>query len=187
MTSCQGADTGWHARRQDRQYWPQSHTSTFFNSQYYVPWLWPLWCRRRVCTSILPRSSHVLTKDADSPDSTRPLHYSKSDCRVSRSPVLSPWSSLTHAHRSIGYRNRNPQLLSESVTRLMFLRVYDNRDNSRQPAPSPSLWYSLTHAQKSIGYHNHNPQLLTESTTRLMYLRVYGNRDRSRQSGTLVS
>jgi hypothetical protein len=64
----------------------------------------------------------------------------------------------------------------------MHLRVYDNRDSSRQPAPSPSLYYSLTNSHRSIGYHNHNPQPLTESTVRLMYLRVYDSRDRSHHS-----
>jgi hypothetical protein len=59
----------------------------------------------------------------------------------------------------------------------MYLRVYDNRDNSRQSSPSPSLCYSLTHGHRSIGYRNRNPQLLAESVTRLMYLRVYDNRD----------
>jgi hypothetical protein len=43
------------------------------------------------------RSSHVLTKDVDSADSARPLHYSKSDCRVGRAPALSPCYSLTCA------------------------------------------------------------------------------------------
>jgi hypothetical protein len=81
------------------------------------------------------RSSHILTKDADSADSARPLHYSKSDSRLARAPALSPCYSLTHAHRSIGYRNRNPQLLGESTVRLMYLRVYDIRDSSRQPTP----------------------------------------------------
>ena len=65
------------------------------------------------------RSSHILTKDADSADSARPIHYSKSNSRLSRAPALSPCSSLTHAHRSIGYRNRNPQLLADSAARLM--------------------------------------------------------------------
>ena len=109
------------------------------------------------------RSSHVLTKDADSADSARPLHYNKSDRRVARAPALSPCSSLTHAHRSIGYRNRNPQPLADSAARLMYLRVYDSRDSSRQPAPSPSLCYSLTHAHRSIGYRNRNPQPLVDS------------------------
>jgi hypothetical protein len=67
---------------------------------------------------------------------------------------------LTHAHRSIGYRNHSPQLLTESVVKLMYLRVYDSRDSSRQPAPSPSLCYSLTHTHTSIGHQNRNPQLL---------------------------
>ena len=130
------------------------------------------------------RSSHVLTKDADSADSARPLHYSKSDRRVARAPALSPCSSLTHAHRSIGYRNRNPQPLAESAARLMYLRVYDSRVNSHQSdsVPSPSLSYSLIHSHRSIGYRNRNPQLLAESVERLMYLRVYDNRDSSRQS-----
>ena len=86
------------------------------------------------------------------------------------------------AHRSIGYRNRNPQLLAESAGRLMYLRVFDSRDNSRLSAPSPSLCYSLTHAHRSIGYRNRNPQLLAESAARLMHLRVYDNRDSSHQS-----
>ena len=97
-------------------------------------------------------SSRILTKDADSADSARPLHYSKSDRRVARAPASSPCSSLTHAHRSIGYRNRNPQPLAESAARLMYLRVYDIRDSSRQPAPSsPSLCYSLTHPTRPLG------------------------------------
>ena len=127
------------------------------------------------------RSSHVLTKDADSADSARPLHYSKSDSRLARAPVLSPCYSLTHAHRFIGYRNRNPQPLADSPARLIYLRVYDSRDSSRQPAPSPSLCYSLTHGHRSIGYRNRNPQPLADSSARLMYLRVYDNRDSSRQ------
>ncbi len=118
-------------------------------------------------------------------------------CQPAPSPSLC--YSLTHAHRSIGYRNRipvpmiqthkftqvhgyhNPQPLSESSSRLMYLRVYDNRDRSCHPSTSPSLSYSLTHKHRSIGYHNHNPKPLTDSSTRLMYLRVYDNRDRSFQ------
>ena len=127
------------------------------------------------------RSSPVLTKVTDSADSARPLHYSKYVCRVARAPALFPCSSLTHAHRFIGYRNRNPQLLADSPARLMYLRVYDSRDSSRQPAPSPSLCYSLTHAHRSIGYRNRNPQLLADSSARLLYLRVYDSRVSSHQ------
>jgi hypothetical protein len=146
------------------------------------------------------RSSHILTKDADPTDSARPLHYSKSDRRVARAPALSTCSSLTHAHRSIGYRNRNPKPLADSAARLMYVRVYDSRDSfrlpaprlmyvrvydirdtSRLPAPSPSLCYSLTHAHWSIGYRNRNPQPLADSAARLMHLRVYDSRDNSHQ------
>ncbi len=127
------------------------------------------------------RSSHVLTKDADPADSARPLHYSKSDRRVARTPALSTCSSLTHAHRSIGYRNRNPKPLADSAARLMYVRVYDSRDSSPLSAPSPSLCYSLTHAHRSIGYRNRNPQSLADSVVRLMHLRVYDTRDSSHQ------
>jgi hypothetical protein len=74
---------------------------------------------------------------------------------------------------------------NESISRLLYLCVYDSRDSSHHPAPSPSLGYSLTHAHRSIGYHNgyhnRNPQTLTESTVRLMHLRVHDNRDNSPQ------
>ncbi len=127
------------------------------------------------------RSSHVLTKDADSADSARPLHYSKSDRRVARAPALSPCSSLTHAYRFLGYRNRNPKPLADSAARLMYLCVYDSRDSSRQSAPFPSLCYSLTHAHRFLGYRNRNPKPLADSAARLMYLCVYDSRDSSRQ------
>ena len=39
--------------------------------------------------------------------------------------------SFTHTHRSIGYRNHNPQSLGESTVRLMYLLVYDIRASSR--------------------------------------------------------
>ena len=92
-----------------------------------------------------------------------------------RSTVI--WYSFTHSHRWFGYRNI-PHPLSESVERLMYLRVYDRWDNSYKSVPSPSLWYSFTHTHRSIGYRN-IPHPLTVSPTRLMYLRVYDNRDRS--------
>ncbi len=53
-------------------------------------------------------------------------------------------------HRSIGYRNRNPQPLTESVSRLMYLRVYGSRDSSHQTSPSPSLWYLITHSHNTL-------------------------------------
>jgi hypothetical protein len=61
-------------------------------------------------------------------------------------PAPSPFLcySLTHAHRFIGYRNHNPQPLSESTT----------------------------HPHRTMGYRNHNDQALRESVARLMYLRV---------------
>ena len=79
------------------------------------------------------------------------------------------------AHRSIGNRNI-PQLLVESTTRLIYLRLYDNRGDSSKSTPSPSsLYYSLTHTHRSIGYRN-IPQPLSDSTVRLIHLRVYDSR-----------
>jgi hypothetical protein len=58
------------------------------------------------------RSSHVLTNDADSADSARPIHYSTFDVSPpSPAPSLSPTSSLTHVHRYIGSRNATRQTL----------------------------------------------------------------------------
>jgi hypothetical protein len=73
--------------------------------------------------------------------------------------------SLTHSHRSIGYRNRNPQSLIESAVRLMYLRVYDNRDNSHQSVSSPSLSYSLTHTHNTLP----TPTILTITCTQVLW------------------
>ena len=108
--------------------------------------------------------------------------YDIRDSSHQSAPSPSVCYSLTHVHRSIGYRNRNPQPQAESTARLIHLRVYDSRDNSRQPVPSPSVCYSLTHTHRSIGYRNRNPQPLAESAAKLMYLRVYDSRDSSHQS-----
>ncbi len=114
------------------------------------------------------RSSHVLTKDGDLEDSARPLHHSKSDSRLTRAPVLSPYYSFTHPHRSIGYHHHNPQPLTDSTVRLMYLRVYDNRDRSRQSVPSPSLSFSIRHAHRSISISSHR-----HSYTSYLYLSLY--------------
>jgi hypothetical protein len=116
----------------------------------------------------------------EEPNTSVSGHHGQTGADLAPFPSLG--YSLTHAHRSIGYHNHNPQTLSESVTRLMYLRVYDSRDSSCQPATSPSLCYPLTHAHRSIGYRNRNPHSLTESAARLMHLRVYDNRDSSHQS-----
>jgi hypothetical protein len=71
--------------------------------------------------------------------------------------------------------------LAKPDTRLVHLRVYASRDNSRKSVPSPSLHYSLTHTHRSIGYLNQT-QSLVELVVRLMYLRVYVIRDTSRKS-----
>jgi hypothetical protein len=56
----------------------------------------------------------------------------------------------THTYIQVKWLSQpQPQPLSESVTRLMHLRVYDSRDNSHQSVPSPSLYYSHTHTTPS--------------------------------------
>jgi hypothetical protein len=109
-----------------------------------------------------------------------PQHHASNEkvCKNRRFPCDTPkkkrWSlgllpslcySLTHAHRSIGYRNRNPQPLADSAARLMHLRVYDSRDSSHQPAPSRSLYYSLTHAHRTLP----TPTLLTITCTQVLW------------------
>jgi hypothetical protein len=56
--------------------------------------------------------------------------YDSRDSSRQLAPSPSLYYSLTHAHRSIGYHNLHPHLLTESDERLMYLRVYDNRDIS---------------------------------------------------------
>jgi hypothetical protein len=96
------------------------------------------------------RSSHVLTKDTDSTDSARPIHYSTPVTKLTYLSVYdsrdgssehgaspSSPSSLTYVHRCIGSRNPTRQTLTNS-TRLTYLSVYDNRDDASEPTPSPS-------------------------------------------------
>ena len=95
-----------------------------------------------------------------------------------------PYDTRSHIHTGplvIATKPTLWQSLGESTERLMYLRVYDNRDNSRKITPFPSLWYSLTHSHMSIGYR-HQTQSLSESVSRLMYLRVYDSRDNSRKT-----
>ena len=73
--------------------------------------------------------------------------------------------SLTHAHRSISYRNRNPQPLAESAAKLMYLRVHDSRDSSFKPTLSPSLSHSLTHPHNTLP----TPTLLTITCTQVLW------------------
>ena len=91
--------------------------------------------------------------------------YDSRDSSLQPAPSPSVCYSLTHAHRSIGYRNRNPQPLAESAVRLMYLRVYDSRDSSHQSAPSPSVCYSFTHAHSTLP----TPTLLTITCTQVLW------------------
>ncbi len=75
---------------------------------------------------------------------TYPSVYDSRDGASEPAPSPSPPSSLTHAHRCIGYRNPNWHSLPKSA-RLTYLSVYDSRDRASEPAlfsPPPS---SLTH------------------------------------------
>ena len=95
--------------------------------------------------------------------------------------ILSLSYSLTHDHRSIGYRNI-PQSLTDSVTRLIYLRVYDNRTNSSKPSPSPSsLSYSLTHTHNIHTLTLPTPTLLTFTCTQVLWF--LESLTRSRTSG----
>ncbi len=91
--------------------------------------------------------------------------YDTRDSSRQPAPFPSLCYPITHAHRFIGYRNRNPQPLADSAVRLMNLRVYDNRDNSHQSAPSLSLCYSLTHAHITLP----TPTLITITCTQVLW------------------
>ncbi len=122
------------------------------------------------------RSSDVLTNDADSADSARPIHYSTFDVSPpSPAPSLSPTSSLTHVHRCIGSRNGTRQMLPTS-SKLTHLSVYDSRDGVSEHAASPSSPSSLTHVHRSIGSRNATRQILPTSA-KLTHLSVYDSRD----------
>ncbi len=104
-------------------------------------------CTSRLTDSIF-RTPQLLADSA-----ARLMHlrvYDSRDSSRQLPPSPSLFYSLTHAHRSIGYRNRNPHLLADFAARLMYSRVYDNRDTSHQSAPSPSLSSSLTHAHNTL-------------------------------------
>jgi hypothetical protein len=102
-------------------------------------------CERRVdllvCSLPLHRHSYIGFILAFTSSIHNKQQYSLHTRDSSRQPAPSPslCYSLTHTHRSIGYRNRNPQPLADSSARLMYLRVYDSRVSSHQTSPSPSL------------------------------------------------
>jgi hypothetical protein len=82
------------------------------------------------------RSSHVLTKDADSAYSARPIHYSTFDASPpSPAPSLSPPSSLTHAHRCIGSRNPTRHSVP-NCARLMYFSIMTAEMAFLSPHPS---------------------------------------------------
>jgi hypothetical protein len=120
------------------------------------------------------RSSHVLTKDADSADSARPTFDASSP---SPAPSLCPPSSLTHAHRCIGSRNPTRHSVPNSA-RLTYLSVYESRDGVSEPASSPSPPSSLTHVHRYIGSRNPTRHSVSvPNYARLMYLSMYDSRD----------
>jgi hypothetical protein len=111
----------------------------------------------------------------------------------SNKPAPSPslCYSLTHAHRSIGYRNI-PQPLDDSVARLIYLRVYDSRDGASEPAPSPSPPSSLTHVHSIQTPTLPTPTLLTCTQflwflSRLTRSRVSGVTNRPSTRLTIIS
>ena len=95
------------------------------------------------------RSSHFLTKDVDSVDSPRPIHYSTSDRRVPREPAFSPRFSLTQVHRYIGPRN-----VTSPVSQPVRLMYPSASDSPCEPVPSPSPRSSITQTNRCIGPHN---------------------------------
>jgi hypothetical protein len=91
------------------------------------------------------------------------------DSRSKGSDTPSLCYSLTHAYRSIGYRNI-PQSLADSTARLIYLRVYDSRASSCKSVPSPlSLCYSLTLAHIIHTPIPPTPTFLTFTCTQVLW------------------
>ncbi len=86
-------------------------------------------------------------------------------------PGLLSQHSISHVHMSIDYHNPTWHSIQMSV-RLMYLSVYDSRDNTSESGPSPFPPSSLTHVPRSIDYHNPTWHSMSTST-RVMYLSVY--------------
>jgi hypothetical protein len=90
------------------------------------------------------------------PPSTALVHAAESKTALKeRQHVHRNRASDTDLHSISSYLipltcSLNPQLLTESVARLMYLRVYDSRVSSHQPAPTLSLCYLLTHAHSTL-------------------------------------
>ncbi len=79
---------------------------------------------------------------------------------------LRPYATRSHMHTGpLVIATATPSLWAESATRLMYLRVYDSRDSSRQPAPSPSVCYSLKHAHSTLP----TPTILTITCTQVLW------------------
>ena len=108
------------------------------------------------CGSPFLPSSHVLTKDADSADSARTIHYSTPVAKLThlnvydstdgvsvRAASPSSPSSLMYVHRCIGSRNATRQTLPTSA-KLTYLSVYDITDGVSGHDVSPSPPSSLT-------------------------------------------
>jgi hypothetical protein len=77
--------------------------------------------------------------------------------------------SLTHAHRSIGYRNLNPQSLSESVVRPMYLRVLQCQSTYLLPARTLPVRILLTHTYTQHPPRATTPTLLTITHTQVLW------------------
>ncbi len=64
------------------------------------------------------------------------------------------WFIIKHSHR-----------LYLTRARLMYLRVYDSRVSSHQPAPSPSLCYLVTHEHRTLP----TPTFITFTCTQVLW------------------
>jgi hypothetical protein len=101
------------------------------------------------------------------------------DSRSKGSDTPSLCYSLTHAHRSMGYRNI-PQPLADSAAILVYLRACDSRASSSKPAPSPSsLCYSLTLAHSIHTPNPPTPTLLTFTCTQVLWFLAHLARPRA--------
>ena len=104
-----------------------------------------------------------------------------------------PPGPRTRIYRWISYHNPTRRYFTPTSVRLIYLSMYDNRDNRSESAPSPSHsvsesgpspspYSSFTYIHRCIGYHNPTNRHFMSTSMRPMYLSMYDNRDITSES-----
>ncbi len=69
------------------------------------------------------------------------------------------------------------RVYTKTPASLMYLSMYDSRDSTSEPVPSPSSHSSHTYVHRCIGYHNATNRHFIPTPVSLMFLSMYVSRD----------